>query len=55
MISNSIKEKLLPLFSKYKSNVLFAYLFGSVPQVNISPLSDADIAVFLCKTRHVFL
>jgi predicted nucleotidyltransferase len=42
MISDSIKEKLLPLFSKYKSNVLFVYLFGSAAQANISPLSDAD-------------
>ncbi len=43
MISNSIKEKLLPLFSRYKRNVLFAYLFGSVAQDNVSPLSDVDL------------
>jgi predicted nucleotidyltransferase len=44
MDSNSIKEKLLPLFGKYNGNVLFAYLFGSVAQANIFPLSDVDIA-----------
>lgn len=47
MISNNIKEKLLPLFSKYERNVLFAYLFGSIVQDNVSPLSDVDLAVFL--------
>ena len=53
MITNSIKEKLLPLFSRYKSNVLFVYLFGSVAQANIFPLSDVDTAVSLCKRKEV--
>ncbi|OHB50903.1 MAG: hypothetical protein A2106_02245 [Planctomycetes bacterium GWF2_40_8] len=52
MITNSIKEKLLPLFSRYKSNVLFAYLFGSVAQDNMSPLSDVDLAVFLSRQNE---
>ncbi len=52
MISNSIKEKLLPLFSKYNGNVLFAYLFGSVAQGNMSPLSDVDLAVFLSRQNE---
>ncbi|OHC02614.1 MAG: hypothetical protein A3H23_09965 [Planctomycetes bacterium RIFCSPLOWO2_12_FULL_40_19] len=52
MITNSIKEKLLPLFSRYKSNVLFAYLFGSVVQDNMSPLSDVDLAVFLSRQNE---
>lgn len=45
MITNSIKEKLLPLFSRYKRNVSFAYLFGSVAQDNMSPLSDVDLFI----------
>ncbi|MGR3302844.1 MAG: nucleotidyltransferase domain-containing protein [Candidatus Scalindua sp.] len=52
MISNSIKEKLLPLFSKYNGNVLFAYLFGSAAQGNMSPLSDVDLAVFLSRQNE---
>lgn len=52
MISNSIKEKLLPLFRKYNGNVLFAYLFGSAAQGNISPLSDVDLAVFLSRQNE---
>ncbi|MFQ5686371.1 MAG: nucleotidyltransferase domain-containing protein [Candidatus Scalindua sp.] len=52
MISNSIKKKLLPLFSKYNGNVLFAYLFGSVAQGNMSPLSDVDLAVFLSRQNE---
>ncbi|ODS30545.1 MAG: Nucleotidyltransferase domain protein [Candidatus Scalindua rubra] len=49
MISNSIKEKLLQLFSKYNGNVLFVYLFGTAAQGNMSPLSDVDLAVFLSR------
>ncbi|MGR3175684.1 MAG: type VII toxin-antitoxin system MntA family adenylyltransferase antitoxin [Candidatus Scalindua sp.] len=54
MISNSIKEKLLPLFSKYNGNILFAYLFGSAAQGNMSPLSDVDLAVFLSRQNEKF-
>jgi predicted nucleotidyltransferase len=49
MISNSIKEKLLPIFSKYNGNVLFAYLFGSTAQGNMSLLSDVDLAIFFAR------
>jgi len=49
MISNSIKEKLLPIFSKYSGNVLFAYLFGSAAQDNVSLLSDVDLAIFFSR------
>ena len=49
MISNSIKDILLPLFEKYKDNLVFAYLFGSAAQNNLSQLSDIDIAVFNYK------
>lgn len=52
MVSDSIKEKLLPLFSKYNGNVLFAYLFGSAAQGNMSPLSDVDLAVFLSRQNE---
>ena len=49
MSSNSIKEKLLPIFSKYNGNVLFAYLFGSAAQGNVSLLSDVDLAIFFSR------
>lgn len=49
MIFNSIKDILLPLFEKYKDNLVFAYLFGSADQNNLSQLSDIDIAVFNFK------
>lgn len=52
MISNDIKESLLPLFEKYKKQLVFAYLFGSHAQNNLFPLSDIDIAVFLNMRKN---
>ncbi len=52
MILNSIEKKLSPLFNKYTGNVLFAYLFGSAAQGNMSSLSDVDIAVFLSRQNE---
>ncbi len=52
MKSDNIKERLLPVFNKHESNVLFAYLFGSSVRNNTFPLSDVDIAVFLYKQKE---
>lgn len=46
-----IKELLIPVFNKYKGQVLFAYLFGSAAKDTQTPLSDIDIAVFLSDDR----
>ena len=47
MTSKNIRDKLLPIFKKYKDKVVFAYLFGSASQDTMYPLSDIDIAVYL--------
>lgn len=49
--AKNIKELLVPVFEKYKSHLLFAYLFGSAANDSQTPLSDIDIAVFLTDDR----
>lgn len=51
MSAKHIKELLIPVFNKYKSPVVFAYLFGSAAKDSQTPLSDIDIAVFLADGR----
>ncbi|MEW6104438.1 MAG: nucleotidyltransferase domain-containing protein [bacterium] len=49
MILNNIANKLHLVFEKYKDYIKFAYLFGSAARDDLTPLSDIDVAVFLCK------
>lgn len=51
MSAKHIKELLIPVFNKYESHVVFAYLFGSAAKDSQTPLSDIDIAVFLSDDR----
>ncbi len=39
----------MPVFEKYRKDIIFAYLFGSYAKDGLTPLSDIDIAVFLEK------
>lgn len=36
-----------------EDNVIFAYIFGSLAEGNVKPLSDIDIAVFLRDTQNL--
>ena len=49
--AQNIKKLLIPVFEKYKSHLVFAYLFGSAAKDGQTPLSDIDIAVFLTDGR----
>jgi len=49
MTRDKIRDKLCPVFERYKDHVMFAYLFGSAARNDLEPLSDIDIAVFLYK------
>ncbi len=51
--ANEVRDKLSPIFEKYKGRVVFAYLFGSAAQGSVYPLSDVDIAVFLSEGTRV--
>lgn len=46
-----LRTQLLPVFFKYRQELVVAYLFGSVAEGTHSPLSDVDIAV-LFKSRN---
>ncbi len=50
--TNNIKKLLLSVFEKYRSQLVFAYLFGSTVKDNYTPLSDIDLAVFLFKEKE---
>ncbi len=50
---HDIKQLLLPVFERYRANVVFAYLFGSVARGDVSPLSDIDIAIYLAEENHI--
>ena len=47
----SLKAQLLPVFLKYREELVVVYLFGSVAEGTQSSLSDIDIAV-LFKSRN---
>ncbi len=49
-IKSDLRSKLIPELRNYfqrRTDVLFAYLFGSSSKGRITPLSDIDIAVYL--------
>jgi len=49
-INSGIRSKLIPELRNYfqrRTDVLFAYLFGSSAKGRTTPLSDIDIAVYL--------
>lgn len=46
---SDIKELIYSVLERYKSYLIFVYLFGSAARDNMSHLSDIDIAVFLSK------
>lgn len=43
----NIKEGLFPFFEKYKDQIIFSYLFGSILKEDIYPKNDIDIAIFI--------
>jgi predicted nucleotidyltransferase len=45
-----LETELAPVFSRYRQDIVAAYLFGSMARGGASPLSDIDIAV-LVRTR----
>jgi predicted nucleotidyltransferase len=47
MLDSILRTTLASVLEKYRKEVVFAYLFGSMAQENAFPLSDVDIAVFL--------
>ncbi len=46
MEKDHISKKLSQIFRKYRKEILFAYLFGSVAEGSQTVLSDVDIAVY---------
>jgi predicted nucleotidyltransferase len=49
-------EALLPKAEEYlqsRSDVAFAYLFGSFARGRTSPLSDVDIAIYLAEDKQI--
>ena len=52
MSIENIKQLLLPVFERYRANVVFAYLFGSGARGEVSPLSDIDIAIYLAEENR---
>lgn len=47
MSSEDLKKALLPVFRKYKDEVIAAYLFGSAAKDKAASSSDIDIALLL--------
>lgn len=43
----NIKEGLFPFFEKYKDQIIFSYLFGSILKEDIYPKNDIDIAIYI--------
>jgi len=49
MSVKDVRQTLSLILEKYRPQVVFAYLFGSVAQSNTFPSSDIDVAVFLAE------
>ena len=56
MSSQDLKKTLLPVFRKYKDEVIAAYLFGSAAKDESTSSSDIDIALLLSgRQRESFM